>query len=88
MEVLNPLLDDCLWHYKNPDGSIKGVITTHVDDLAITCPPDLPGRAVQADDQSLRQDLFADGRHSPIVDVNTPRFPTGTRWINKRLSTP
>ena len=32
-----PLLDDCLWHYKNPDESIKGVITTHVDDLAITC---------------------------------------------------
>ena len=31
------LLDDCLWHYKNLDGSIKGVIRTHVDDLAITC---------------------------------------------------
>ena len=31
------LLDDCLWYYKNSDESIKGVITTHVDDLAITC---------------------------------------------------
>ena len=31
------LLDDCLWHYKNSDGTLKGVITTHVDDLAIAC---------------------------------------------------
>ena len=29
------LLDECLWHFKHPDGRLKGLVSTHVDDLAI-----------------------------------------------------
>ena len=29
------LLDECLWHFKFPDGRLQGLISTHVDDLAI-----------------------------------------------------
>ena len=29
------LLDECLWHFKSPGGRLRGLVTTHVDDLAI-----------------------------------------------------
>ena len=32
---IQSLLDECLWHFKAPDGSLRGLVSTHVDDLAI-----------------------------------------------------
>eukprot|EP00435_Cladocopium_sp_Y103_P061866 s1483_g23.t1 len=29
------LLDECVWHFKTAEGQLKGLISTHVDDLAV-----------------------------------------------------
>ena len=64
------LLDECLWHFKTSDGQLRGLVTTHVDDLAMAS-----GEAFL-----LEQQKILNNKYGRITAQSTPFTHCGCRY--------
>ena len=76
------LLDECLWHFKFPDGRLQGLISTHVDDLAIAS-----GEQFLMEQQRKLNSKYGSIKAQRTCTFHPLRVPirwTSWRWLQDR----